>query len=282
MKIRPIIITFLLPLLFSACEEAAPETIPSTPLVVDGWIDEGGAPVVLVSRTLGPSESLQDKAALLMKVITYATVRVSDGTTTVTLKGRRDDNYIPPFIYTTDEMTGEAGKTYRLDVSFPGINAWAETTLPAKTALDRLEVKVSERDGDLYGITAHFKDNPATRDWYKFFTMVEGVNTTWNSSFLGALDDATLDSPDVSLPVSRGWWLMEKSNLPLFRKGETVHVKFCTVDETTYLHWKTYDDATILSRNPFFPVSGNVVTNMHGALGFWAGYGASFYDVTID
>ena len=36
---------------------------------------------------------------------------------------------------------------------------------------------------------------------------------------------------------------------------------------------------TILSRNPLFPVAKNLQSNMTGALGYWFGYGSSFYYV---
>jgi len=256
--------------------------IESTPLVVDGWIDAGGAPVVMVSRTVSPSESLQDEEVLLTKVVSYAKVRVSDGERTVELEGRRDDNYFPPYIYTTDQMLGEPGKTYRLEVDYPGINAWAETTIPEPAPIDHFEVEVSSRTDSLYTLTAVFQDNPAERNFYKFFTMVEGRNTCWNSSFLGLVDDISLEDSEVRAPVARGWGILEKFRQPLFRLAEEVHVKFCTVDEVSYNYWKTYDDIAALARNPFFPVSENVSTNMHGAQGFWGGYGASFYDVTIE
>ena len=276
---------FLLIIAVAAAAVSCTKTVPEvdyTPLVVDGWIDAGGAPVVLVSRTAAPSETLHDETSLMSKVVTYARVRVSDGSRTVELHGKRDDNYYPPYIYTTDEMVGEAGKRYRLEVDYPGINAWAETTIPEPATIDRFEVEVSERTDSLYKLTAHFRDNPATRDYYKFFTKVEGRNTAWNSSFLGLVDDAFLDGSDVTVPVARGWGLLQKYRQPLFLKGEKVAVKFCTVDAQGYAYWKSYDDLTALARNPFFPVSENAATNMHGALGFWGGYGATFYEVTIE
>jgi len=280
MRVARLLIPLLSALLLSACSDTLTEVV-STPLVVDGWIDAGGAPVVMVSRTVSPTDNIQDETVLLTKVVSYAKVRVSDGERTVELTGRKDENYFPPYIYTTDQLVGEPGKTYRLEVDYPGIQAWAETTIPEPVALDHFEVKASHRTDTLYTLTAVFRDPPEQRNYYKFFTKVEGSNTSWNSSFLGLLDDAMLASPEVSMPVSRGWGMLEKYRQPLFRLSETVQVKFCTIDATSYQYWKTYDDMTALARNPFFPVTENVFTNMHGAQGFWAGYGASFYTVTI-
>ena len=111
--------------------------------------------------------------------------------------------------------------------------------------------------------------------------MVEGVNTSWNSSFMGTVDDATVQGQYLKVPVARGMGILEKYRQPLFRLGETVHVKFCAIDEVSYRYWATYDDISAFARNPFFPVTENAACNMHGALGFWGGYGASFYRITI-
>ena len=237
--------------------------------------------MVMVSKTLSPTEVIQDASAVASRVVGYARVFVSDGSTRVELEGRRDDNYFPPYIYTSDAIVGEAGKTYRLEVVFPGINAWAETTVPAPVQLDSLVAKVSGRSDSLYTLHAYFRDNAATRDYYKVFTMVEGSNTSWNSSFMGIVDDETVQGQYLKVPIARGMGILEKYRQPLFREGETVHVKFCTVDALSYEFWRTYDDISTFARNPFFPVTENAASNIHGALGFWGGYGASFYSITI-
>ena len=254
---------------------------PTTPLVVDGWIDAGGHPVVMVSKTMSPTDVIQDASAVASKMVGYAKVFVSDGATRVELEGRRDDNYFPPYIYTTDAITGVPGKRYRLEVYIHGISAWAETTVPAPVPLDSQVATVSSRYDSLYTLHAYLKDNPATHDYYKVFTMVEGANTSWNSSFMGIVDDETVQGQYLKIPVARGMDILEKYRQPLFREGETVHVKFCAVDAVSYEYWRTYDDISAFARNPFFPVTENAASNMHGALGFWGGYGASFYRITI-
>ena len=264
-----------------ACEPEAEYRAPSTPLVVDGWIDAGGHPMVLVSKSVSPTGSVQDDEEVASKVVQYARVYVSDGQSRVQLEGRRDDNFFPPYVYTADAITGEAGKRYRLEVNCPGINAWAETTIPAPVSLDSLAVNVSARADSLYTITACFRDNPATKDYYKCFTKVEGVNTYWTPSLLGAVDDETVQGQYLNVPVVRGWSILEKYRQPLFRLGEKVHVKFCTIDAESYKYWASYDDVSGFARNPFFPVTENVATNMHGALGFWGGYGSGEYTVEI-
>lgn len=237
--------------------------------------------MVLISRSIDPGGSMKDETDILSKVVSYAKVRVSDGERTVELTGRRDDGYFPPYIYTTDKMLGEPGRTYRLEVDYPGINAWAETTVPHPADLVRFETGVSEKTDTLYVLTAFIHADPTGPRYFKFFTRTPGQGSGWNSSFLGLADAEAFDGEEIAIPVARGWGLLEKYRQPLFRRGEKVAVKFCTVDEASYNYWKSYDDIASLARNPFFPVSENASGNVHGALGFWAGYGARFYEVEI-
>lgn len=45
--------------------------------------------------------------------------------------------------------------------------------------------------------------------------------------------------------------------------------------------WSRFDDLTSLARNPIFPVVFNLPPCLEGAYGYWAGYGATEYSVTI-
>lgn len=271
----------LLLLTLCACGRIPEPTLPATTLVVDGWIDAGGHPMVLLSRAVATSESFQDSAVLASKVVTYARVFVDDGTSRVELTGRRDDDYFPPYVYTSDAITGEVGGTYRLEVVCPGITAWSETTIPASAQVDHFRVEVSNRADSLYVLTACIEDNPATHDYYKVFTIVEGQHATWRPTLLSAVDDAMASSSNIDIPIARGWGALDKFRQTLFRKGEKVRVKFCTMDAASYSFWTSFDDVCILGRNPFFPSTSDARSNVHGGLGAWCGYGATEYAVEI-
>ena len=45
--------------------------------------------------------------------------------------------------------------------------------------------------------------------------------------------------------------------------------------------WSRFDDLTSLARNPIFPAVFNLPPCLEGAYGYWAGYGATEYSVTI-
>lgn len=75
--------------------------IPHSPqqIVVEGWIEDGKAPVVMVTTTVPVSTEKQELSSLEKNVVRWATVSVSDGEKEVFLTGRRNDDYFPPYIY---------------------------------------------------------------------------------------------------------------------------------------------------------------------------------------
>jgi group I intron endonuclease len=46
-------------------------------------------------------------------------------------------------------------------------------------------------------------------------------------------------------------------------------------------YWMDYDDIASLAANPFFPVNKRIRSNVSSGMGCWAGYGSSYYRVSI-
>ena len=115
-------------------------------LVIEGWIDDGGYPVVSVMTTLIRPDEPRKTKELMGIVVTDAEVLISDGESEWTLSSALCYDFQIPFVYSTRQLRGEAGKTYRLTVRYEGMEATAETTIPPKTQLDALEVKEMDED----------------------------------------------------------------------------------------------------------------------------------------
>lgn len=250
-------------------------------IVVEGWIEDGGYPVVIVTTSLPVSTEYQDWDVLEEHLVRWAKVTVSDGDSEVVLSGRVDRNYFPPYIYTTTRMRGEEGKTYSLKVEYSGRVETAQTTIPSKVPLEYIKV-VEKEDG--YGVVAGLKDDPLTKDYYKFFAMVEGVDSSFVSSFLGLVDDEVLGAGVNEVAVNRAFisnfTTIERSPVS-YLEDDVVRVRFCAMPETVFNYWSDYDDVMSLSTNPFFPVNKKIRSNVSSGLGYWAGYGSSYYRVSI-
>ena len=91
-----IILTVFLAAMMLSCED---DFLPQDQdvIIVEGWIDEGGFPVVIVTRSL--PVRLRDDAVQLEDLSDYvvklARVTVSDGVNSVILTGHRDSRYAP-------------------------------------------------------------------------------------------------------------------------------------------------------------------------------------------
>jgi len=77
--------------------------------------------------------------------------------------------------------------------------------------------------------------------------------------------------------VYRGRTILKKGVSSYFGENDTVMVKFSAMDDDTYEFWRNFEDMADLSRNPLFPVTKNLHSNVSGALGYWFGYGSTFY-----
>ena len=275
---RLLSIAFAATLLLS-CTAIQPES-PDPVLVIDGWIDDGGFPIVMVTTSAPVTQEGLSEDDINDCVQRFARVEVSDGSRSVVLTGMPDENYYPPYIYTTGHMRGEAGKTSTLTVSCKGMEARAAVSIPEKTALECVEAVRSEKCDTLYSVRASLKDDCSQRRYYQIFVMREGLDSCYRPSVLGSLDNADFAPGETTLNVyPEPTYSVDGFSL-YFPKGRKLHLKFCSVPESVHSYWKSFQDAMTFTRLPLFPIRNNIASNIEGGLGLWAGYGASFYEIT--
>ena len=137
----------ILPILLLALSACEPSMVPSedpSRLIVEGWIDSGGHPIVMVSTPVAAQEQEKPATSLSSHVVSKATVTVTDDSgREYLLEGRVDRNYLPPYIYTSEELTGEVGHTYRLKVNYGNHAATGTTSIPRPLPLSTSLVTVS-------------------------------------------------------------------------------------------------------------------------------------------
>ena len=271
----------ILPILLLALYACEPQLLPAedpSRLVVEGWIDSGGHPIVMISTPVEVREQEKPATSLSSHVVSKATVTVTDDAgREYLLEGRVDRNYLPPYIYTTEELTGEVGHTYRLKVNYGNHAASATTSIPRPLPLDKLEVTKSAYSDTLFLLTAWFTLPPEDTGHYRFFTRVRDKETMFYPSLLSGVDAHNYTG---SLPVMRSWSL-DLNKKPLFSPGEVVDVRFCAVDDASWAYWESFDAVASLGLNPFFPSFRNPESNLTGAFGYWAGYGVSVGSAVI-
>lgn len=276
MKRAILVLFLLLPLLSCRKEE---ETPLQDRLVVEGWIDSDGNPMVMVTRSFTPgpdSVSLED---LYDHVLRWCKVTLSDGEKETILTGMYSKNPFPGYVYSTSRMRGEVGKTYTLQVDADGRSASARTTVPPPCPLESLEPVSFDGSDSLFLIKARFRWDPARQDRYKFFVRIAKTDSTYVAASM-SLSGTVAPDGMTEVTIRPGYSLFRSKRLS-FKSGERVFVKFSTLEEDMYRFWRTYEDQLSLARTPFFSIDSGLSGNMEGALGYFAGYGSVEYEITL-
>ena len=107
---------FMLCLVFLTACTQDPADMQEPELVVEGWIDSGGYPVVFVTTSLPINSQSGQSSNLSDHLLKWAKVSISDGTNETILTGKYMKDYTIPYAFTTTDLKGECGKTYQLVV----------------------------------------------------------------------------------------------------------------------------------------------------------------------
>ena len=257
------------------------ENIPT--LVVEGWIDNEGYPVVFVTTTIPITEEKHELSELGNYILRWARVAVSDGEREVVLTGKLDKRYFPPYIYTTGALRGEVGKNYRLTVSYDKYYAEAETTIPQPPTLDSLRVRPCDDSDTLYQIRAYFHDDLEQKSYYKFFTCMGNYSRMFLSSYMQTLSNEVF-TPDeeIDIAVYKGRLVTNRETyIPYFKETDSVLVKFVRMDSISFRFWNQMEHNMALGGLPMTAAQKNPHSNIRGGQGYWCGYGSSVYPVVV-
>lgn len=256
-----------------------PESDPQ--IVVEGWIEDGGFPIVMVTTTVPITEVVTDMSQLKNYIVNWAKVSVSDGERDIVLIGQKNDDYFPPYIYTTTELIGEAGKNYRLKVEYSGRTVTATTSIPKPKSLEYIKVRQAKDNKQKFYLIGGLRDDPQTKDFYKVFSKVYGKDSTYVSSFLGLTDDDVLNEELEEITINNGSGKIGESLNSYFSANDFVSIRFTTLDRQSWIYWNDFEEIQSLSSTSIFTISTNIRSNIKGGLGYWAGYGSSYYKVNI-
>lgn len=278
-RLLPIFILVLAGALTRCAPDEPAETAGQMPLVVEGWIEEGMTPVIMVTHAVDLSG---DSASFDGFVEKWARVSVYDGERQYMMTGRVNKDYVPSFIYTNSRLRGQAGHTYRLVVETETDTVEAETTLLPSPRLVRVESVAKEGSDSLYSLRA-FVEGIEPDGYYKFFSMTRGLENRYFGTFMGTLKGSMYD-PEEGWTITRGVHAVYNDSVPFehyFAKGSRVSVKVSAIDRELYEFWEMYESNVSISQNLLFTFAGNCPGNIRGGLGYWAAYGESRVTVTV-
>jgi hypothetical protein len=279
-------ILLLVPLSFllSNCNDSLNLNMPEPDdrIVIDGWIDKGQFAKVLLTRNTAYFSSI-DSESIRSLVLTRAKVTLSDGENSEILILRRNNDYFPPYVFEGNEIVGDTGKIYTITAEYGGKTAWASTTIPAPVSLDSLYFQLAPASDSLGTIYIEFTDPPDIKNYYRILSRRINQDKRYTSPMVMGIDDIFFSGRKFGFSLNRGpnSYLSSKGN-NYFKIGDTVSIKFCTIDKAQYDFWNSFQDEVLNTSNPFASSMSSVLSNVQGdGLGVFGGYGVSMYTITI-
>lgn len=302
-------------LLLASCEKEITVDLPVTEpkVVVEGTIETGQPPIVILTRTQSyfASTSISSIASIFIQ---DAVVTVDDGST-VHVLDRICSDQIPDSLLDeaaaatgidaallsqasicvwtklNNSLLGEEGRTYRLRVEADGKVLTSTTKLPNGIALDSTWFKLALRrpDDDSLGFIWGRLSDPDTAGnayrWYARRINLGADGEPKDSRFIAPLfsvfEDRYVNGLSFDFNYNRGqvpYSDAEDDNNEesgYFKRGDTVVVKFASIGLPEYQFYNTaYNNIT--SQGDVFSTPSNAQGNIEGGLGVWAGFGVRF------
>lgn len=269
-------------LVFNSCDTELDIDYPdhSSILVVEGWIDQDEGAIVLLTLS-APYFSDIDSNNLLDYAVRSAKVSVisTEGEEVLTLKP--SSKYFPPYYYFGTEIKGELMGEYSLEVDYRGIQYTANTSIPDLVEPDSVWF---ERVGSdtLGNLKLKLSDDVLTTNYYRTLTQIKGSETKFSPTLTSLFTDEQFNGKTVELSLLKGssTVLDFSSDSMYYAVGDTIILRFCSIDKAHYDFWNTVESQSIASSNPFSVNNSNVESNVDNAIGIWGGYSV-FYDTII-
>ena len=309
MKINNLIITVLIIFSFIACEKEYIPDLPDTSddVVVEGYIEAGrdATPAyVILTKSLPFFKEIKNANNLF---INGAEVLVSNGKDSVRLQefcwkdldpsvraqaaqafGIDLDSVNANFNFCVyldlaQRIKGEVGKTYKLTIKTKeGKILTAQTTIPRTVGIDSaVFIKPPGiNNNDTMAQLRAYANDPKGADYYRYFTSVNGSAYVAGGS--SVTDDAFFDGINTKFNLFKSeprGGDTDPSVFGLWKRGDTISIKFCTIDKAHFDFWNTLE-YNANSGGPFSSYT-RVKHNVVGGLGIWGGYNASYYDAIV-
>lgn len=280
-KIFLILIVFLLS--FYSCTEKIDVKLPNADkkIVIEGNIENGRNPQVIITRTIPLFSSVTSTSPSDFYVLD-ATVTVSDGTTTETLSLAIDSASSLGVVYTGSTIIGIPGRTYFLTVAHEGKSYTSITTIPAPVALDSVWWMPQPPKDTLGFANARISEPAGLGNNYRWFAK-RPRDRRYLAPYGATWDDKYVDGVSFDFAYSKGYDPTDSENTyendhsrGYYTKFDTIYIKFCSINKDAKDFYTTFETALGNNGNPFAsPVT--ILTNINGgALGVWAGFGATY------
>jgi len=279
--------------IFSGCEKDINIKLDSQSpkLVVDASIENGQLPLVVLSTSMDYFSEINPEI-LANSFVHDAQVFISDGLRTNHLKeySVKYSDTTTLYYYSADTsspsntMFGEVNTDYHLKIIWNNQEYKADTRIPYVTKkIDSLWWKPAPENPDtnLVQVWVKATDPKGYGDYVRYFT--KRNSEPFYPGFNSVFDDQIIDGTTYELPVDRGANKNAKreDDDVFFSRGDTVTLKLCNINKTTFDFWNSFEYSFQSVGNPFSSPTKVLSNISNGGLGYFGGYAAQFRTIVI-
>ncbi len=296
-------------LIFTSCEaEYFPEpSIDGPKYVVEGYIEAGpeaNPAFLFLTRTFNFYSEI-GAADFDSSYVHDAIVDVFDGSKTVRLQEVCIDDldeeskkqFAEVFGFDADSLAynfciyidvfnvlqAKEGRTYELNITVDGDTITSTTYIPIHVPLDSLTFLAPPGDPNdtLAQLACYISDPAGEQNYYRILGATNGG--ALETGLAGVEEDLYFDGKSFEFQLlnpqtSNGD--VDPEVFGLYFVGDTVTIKWASIDEATFDFWNTLEFAQA-NQGPFSSYT-RIQTNIVGGIGVWGGYSVSYYTKIVD
>lgn len=303
----------------TACEKEIEVELPRTDprIVITGTIEPSRAPIVIVSRSENYFDPT-DFNSLFGIFVSGALVTVDNGDGPVQLAELStmtmpDDLLkdaaqligvdpsllqfldLPVYSLADGSLLGEIGRSYALAVQAEGNSLSSTTMLYQQLPLDSVWFKLANQDAgnDSLGfIWQTYSDPPGLGQHARWMAQRINLDTDGTikdpffvAPLFSAFEDKYVDGLTFDWAINRGTEPYssddddENEERGYFKRGDTVVVKYLSIGAAEFDFYRTRDNS-VANQGDLFSNPSNVIDNIEGGLGIWAGW-TPWYDTLV-
>lgn len=287
-------------------------------LVVEGILEQDQPPLIILTKTQGYFDPV-DSSTIDGLFVNGAIVTINNGTTDyplveictnsipdsildliapsvgISAEDLKTYNYC---VYTSTDPAsyGEIGKIYNLTIQAEGKTLTSKTKIPEPVYFDSIWYELGPTQDSLGFIWVEMDDPDTIGNSYKWFAQrinhytygpqAGEIKDRQPIAPLGSIfDDKFFNGQKFEFAYNRG----ELGNFEgqddegpeerFFKNGDTVVVKFVSMDRPNYFYFRAMEDQWATNGSPFAS-PGNLPSNINGGLGIFSGYGVA-YDTVV-
>lgn len=267
------------------CEDRTQE---EQQMVIEGWIEAGKEPLVMLHYAYELDNPNTSDTASMMDIIgnqleRYARVSIFDGDNEVVLTGQLNSKYLPPYIYTSAHIVGEAGRTYTIKATRNNLSATATTTIPTiKPTVDSIAVR---NISDSTQAVVAYINVPETAGtiYYNAFLKRKGEYQL-RSFLMSHVQSSQAKNGQIELPIYSNGKGVIMSGVSHFIQTDTTqyYLHMAVVDEMSYRIWEGISAQSINQGMYFMSIYKNMPSNVSSGLGYWCGYNSTEYAFMVN